>query len=63
MPGGTDGTRTVFKVSTTGGSTPLHYFTGGDGANPQAGIVQGSDSNYYGTTSAGDKRLWHNFRN
>ncbi|MGO9608130.1 MAG: choice-of-anchor tandem repeat GloVer-containing protein, partial [Verrucomicrobiia bacterium] len=52
--GGTDNVGIVFKVSTTGGLTPLHYFTdGGDGANPQGVLVEGSDSNFYGTTSAG----------
>ncbi len=52
--GGTGGAGTVFKVGTTGGLTTLHYFTGvADGGYPQAGIVQGSDSNYYGTTSGG----------
>jgi uncharacterized repeat protein (TIGR03803 family) len=52
--GGSSAAGTVFKVGTTGGLTTLHYFTGGsDGGFPQAGIVQGSDGNYYGTTSGG----------
>ncbi|MGD1021065.1 MAG: choice-of-anchor tandem repeat GloVer-containing protein [Verrucomicrobiia bacterium] len=52
--GGTGKAGTVFKVGTTGTLTTLHYFTGGsDGGNPQAGIVQGSDGNYYGTTYSG----------
>jgi len=52
--GGTSNAGAVFKVGTTGTLTALHSFTGGsDGGNPQAGIVQGSDSNYYGTTSGG----------
>jgi uncharacterized repeat protein (TIGR03803 family) len=52
--GGTGGAGTVFKVGATGGLTTLHYFTGrADGGYPQAGIFQGSDSNYYGTTSGG----------
>src|SRR5208283_4537204 len=52
--GGTSNAGTVFKVGTTGTLTTLHSFSGGsDGGNPQAGIVQGSDTNYYGTTSGG----------
>ncbi len=44
----------VFKISTTVALTPLYSFTGGnDGANPQAGLVQGSDGNFYGTTENG----------
>jgi uncharacterized repeat protein (TIGR03803 family) len=52
--GGTNNAGAVFKVGTTGTLTSLHSFTGGaDGGNPRAGIVQGSDSNFYGTTSVG----------
>jgi uncharacterized repeat protein (TIGR03803 family) len=57
--GGTYGT--VFKISTNGQLTTLYAFgtvtnANGeplDGANPQAGLVQGSDGDFYGTTSAG----------
>ena len=32
----------------------MYFFTGGnDGANPRAGLVQGSDGNFYGTTEGG----------
>jgi len=45
---------TVFRVSTNGVLTSLYSFTGGnDGANPEAGLVQGSDGWFYGTTGAG----------
>ncbi|HXR04337.1 MAG TPA: choice-of-anchor tandem repeat GloVer-containing protein [Verrucomicrobiae bacterium] len=51
--GGTNGWYgTVFKISTNGALTTLYSFTGGnDGANPQAGLVQGGGGNFYGTTT------------
>src|SRR5580700_6348796 len=34
--------------------TPLWQFSGGDdGGQPEAGLAQGSDSNFYGTTFSG----------
>ncbi len=46
---------TVFKIEAAGSFTTLHSFSGspGEGANPVAGLVQGSDSNFYGTTASG----------
>jgi len=54
--GGTNSAGTVFKIGTSGALTSLYSFSGGnDGANPQAGLVQGSDGNFYGTTQYGGK--------
>jgi uncharacterized repeat protein (TIGR03803 family) len=54
VDGSTYGYGTVFKISTNGALTFLHYFTGGnDGGTPYAGLVQGSDGYFYGTTSSG----------
>jgi uncharacterized repeat protein (TIGR03803 family) len=45
---------TVFKLTTNGLLTVLYCFTGGsDGAYPGAGLVQGADGNFYGTTVYG----------
>jgi uncharacterized repeat protein (TIGR03803 family) len=53
--GGTNGGYgTVFIISTFGTLTSLYSFTGtNDGANPLAGLVQGSDGYFYGTTCFG----------
>jgi uncharacterized repeat protein (TIGR03803 family) len=53
--GGTNNWGTVFKISAGGTLTTLYSFTGypNDGAGPRAGLVQGSDGFFYGTTSAG----------
>ena len=46
---------TVFKIDAAGSLTTLHSFSGspGEGANPVARLVQGSDGNFYGTTALG----------
>jgi uncharacterized repeat protein (TIGR03803 family) len=52
--GGTSNNGTVFVVTPGGTETVLHSFAGGsDGANPQAGLILGSDGNFYGTTANG----------
>jgi uncharacterized repeat protein (TIGR03803 family) len=63
--GGTHNTGTVFRISPSGSETNLYSFAGspGDGALPLAGLVQGSDSNFYGTTYfGGTKNLGTVFR-
>jgi uncharacterized repeat protein (TIGR03803 family) len=50
--GGANGIGTVFRISSTGNLTNLWGFSGcGDGGIPYAGLVQGSDGNFYGTTA------------
>ena len=46
---------TVFKVTSAGTLTTLHTFVGGgsEGNYPQAGLVQGADGDFYGTTAYG----------
>ena len=53
--GGAQFKGTVFKIDAAGTLTTLHSFNGsnGEGANPVAGLVQGKDSNFYGTTVVG----------
>ncbi|MGC1730590.1 MAG: choice-of-anchor tandem repeat GloVer-containing protein [Steroidobacteraceae bacterium] len=50
------GVGTIFKISSSGTLTTLYTFTGvngGGGGNPVTGLVQGSNGNFYGTTSLG----------
>jgi uncharacterized repeat protein (TIGR03803 family) len=53
--GGASGLGTVYQLTTSGSLTTLHAFTGSppDGATPLAGVVTGSDGNFYGTTTSG----------
>ena len=52
--GGTSGLGTVFEITPAGALRTLHSFTSySDGAYPYAGLVQGTDGNFYGTTDSG----------
>lgn len=51
--GGNGDQGTVFKITPEGGLTTLVRFAVYDGSNPSAGLVVGSDGNFYGTTSKG----------
>ncbi len=55
--GGANNFGTVFRVDTSGTLTTLHSFAAGevrtDGGYPSAGLVQGSDGSFYGTTKGG----------
>jgi uncharacterized repeat protein (TIGR03803 family) len=44
---------TVFRLTSTGDLTILHRFSGPDGYGPIAGLVQGTDGFFYGTTYYG----------
>jgi uncharacterized repeat protein (TIGR03803 family) len=58
--GGNGGHGTIFKITSAGVFTLLHSFClqfnkqgyCSDGFEPRAGLVQGADGNFYGTTSA-----------
>jgi len=60
--GGANGSGTIFKITPTGSLTTLYTFSvlstespygNTDGGRPLAGLVQGSDGNFYGVTSRG----------
>jgi uncharacterized repeat protein (TIGR03803 family) len=55
------GCGTIFKITTGGTLTTLYSFCTAancpDGTNPFAGLVLGSDGNFYGTTTAGGNTL------
>jgi uncharacterized repeat protein (TIGR03803 family) len=52
--GGAYGKGTVFAMTTAGMLSSLYSFAGaGEGANPAAGLVQGADGSFYGTTTNG----------
>ncbi len=58
--GGANDSGTVFKITTNGALTSLYSFTAtNDGANPSAGLVQGTDGYFYGTTKVGGTNGGH----
>jgi uncharacterized repeat protein (TIGR03803 family) len=52
--GGTNGSGTVFQITSSGALTKLHDFTDTpEGANPRDRLYQDADGNFYGTTVHG----------
>src|SRR5207247_6996649 len=49
---------TIFKMTTNGSLTTLYALNYKDGTYPAAGLLEGSDGNFYGTTEFGG--LTHN---
>jgi uncharacterized repeat protein (TIGR03803 family) len=54
--GGAYGHGVIFRIDTAGNETILHNFAGGrDGATPNAGLVEDTAGNFYGTTQYGGR--------
>jgi uncharacterized repeat protein (TIGR03803 family) len=53
---------TVFKVDSAGNFQSLHSFEGADGLNPHAGLIEGTDGYFYGTTESGGGAFGEVFR-
>jgi uncharacterized repeat protein (TIGR03803 family) len=53
--GGPNNNGILFEITSTGAESVLYPFAGGitDGSNPSAGLILGSDGNFYGTTQTG----------
>ena len=47
------GNGTLFQITTNGVLTTLAYFNGTNGSQPLAGLTEGPDKNFYGTTRGG----------
>ncbi len=59
--GGTNNSGTVFRITPRGKLTRLHTFCTtdcADGSQPAAGLVQGTDGHFYGTTETGRSTLF-----
>ena len=50
LQGTSQGYGTLFKISTNGNFVLLHTFTSFERGTPYAGLMEGSDGNFYGTT-------------
>ena len=61
---GGDGQGTVFKIGLKGKFATLYTFCPGsncsDGIDPTAGVIQGTDGNFFGTTQLGGPDGWGN---
>ena len=56
---GTDSIGTVFEITPDGSLTTLYAFTNGmDGANPTAGLVMGTNGNFFGAAETGGIIGW-----
>jgi uncharacterized repeat protein (TIGR03803 family) len=51
--GGDNGQGTLFRLLPSGQFAPLYHFNGSNGANPDGGLILGSDGFLYGTTANG----------
>jgi uncharacterized repeat protein (TIGR03803 family) len=50
---GGEGCGTIFKITSDGALTTLHSFGISDGQGPFAGLIEGTDGKFYGTTDGG----------
>jgi uncharacterized repeat protein (TIGR03803 family) len=55
---GIKGCGTIFRISSTGKFGLLHTFTGTDGSDPIAGLIEDSAGNFYGTANSGGATGW-----
>ncbi len=53
MGGTNGGYGTVFNITPSGALTSVHSFGDSDGAAPDAGLIQATNGNFYGTTETG----------